>query len=53
VTQRGPKEDPRYTWEQEMEKILKERGTEWNGIRAIAGERERWKALFFYTLYIY
>jgi hypothetical protein len=28
-----------------MQKILKERGIEWNGVRAIAQDCERWKAL--------
>ena len=38
---------PQQTWEEETQKILKEIGTEWNGIRAIARDSDRWKALFY------
>jgi len=36
---------PWHTWEEGIQKILKERGIERNGVQVIAGDRERWKAL--------
>jgi hypothetical protein len=42
---RDPKEDPRQTWKEGIQNILKERGVEWNGVRDITRNRERWKAL--------
>jgi hypothetical protein len=45
IQARIPKERPRLTWEGGIEKIFKESGIEWKGIRAIARERERWKNL--------
>jgi hypothetical protein len=36
-----PNQRPQQTWEEGIQKILKEGGIEWNGIRAIAGDSER------------
>jgi hypothetical protein len=36
-----PKGKPQQTWEEGIQKILKERGIKWNGVRAIARGRER------------
>ena len=36
---------PRQTWGKGIQKILKERGIEWKGVRDVPGDRERWKAL--------
>jgi len=36
---------PRQTWEEGIQTILKERGTEWKGIRATARARDRWRAV--------
>jgi hypothetical protein len=35
----------RQTWEEELQKILKERGIKWKGVRTIARNHERSKAL--------
>jgi hypothetical protein len=40
-----PKERPRQTREEGIEKILKEKGIECKGVRAKARARERWKAV--------
>jgi hypothetical protein len=41
-----PKGRHRQYWEEGTQRILKERGIEWNGVTAIARDCERWKALF-------
>jgi hypothetical protein len=33
------------TWEEGIRRILKERGIEWDGVRAMTREGERWKVL--------
>jgi hypothetical protein len=40
-----PKGRPQQTWVEGVQKILKERGTELKGLRAVAPDHERWKAL--------
>jgi len=40
-----PKRRPQQTWKEGMRRILKERGIEWDGVRAMTREGERWKAL--------
>jgi len=35
----------RQTWEEGQQKILKEKGIKWKGVRAIARNNERWKTL--------
>jgi len=40
---RDPKEDPRQSWEEGIQKILKKWGIEWNGVRAITWDCDRWK----------
>jgi hypothetical protein len=35
----------RHTWEDEIQKIMKERGIEWDGVAATARDRERWRAV--------
>lgn len=40
-----PKRRPQQTWEERIRSILKERGIEWDGVRAMPREGERWKAL--------
>jgi hypothetical protein len=40
-----PEGRPPQSWKEWLQKIFKERGIEWKGERAIARDRERWKAL--------
>ena len=42
---RIPKERPRLNWEGGIEKVYKESGIEWKGVRAIARDNERWTIL--------
>ena len=34
---------PKTTWEQEIGRILKERGTEWQSIKTLAQNKKAWK----------
>jgi hypothetical protein len=38
-----PKGTPQQTWKEGIEKILKERGSKWNRVQAIARHRDRWQ----------
>ena len=40
------------TWKEGIQKILKERRIEWKGIRAKAGDHERWKSFFVNPLHL-
>jgi len=40
IQARIPKERPSITWEGGIEKIFKESGIEWKGVRTIVRERE-------------
>jgi hypothetical protein len=45
IQNKRSKRRPKLTWYEGIWKILKERGTEWKGVRAIARDYERWKTL--------